>query len=126
MKSSEELVQILGVGVSILEDERFGQADNSQSFQAGPILAKIVRERRRQDAKWGPQHHTAEEWAMVLVEELGEWAGSVLAESKGLDGEPWTILMTLHRLEDRAREWLELHKWNDRQQEVLDLERSKK
>ena len=75
MKSSEELIQILAVGVSILEDERFGAADCSKTLtadhpkakqskrtQTAPFLSAIFEERRRQDAKWGHQHHTPEEF----------------------------------------------------------------
>ena len=36
------------------------------------ILADIVAERKRQDAKWGAQHHLENEWCMILGEEFGE------------------------------------------------------
>ncbi len=125
MNSSKELIQILAVGVSILEDERYGVADSSRTLtadrpraaqskktQASPILADIFRERLNQDAKWGPQHHTPIEWAMILVEEMGEWAGEIIEESQTgqmVDSLAWYILQRLQILEDEARRWLEKH-----------------
>ncbi len=117
MKSSEELIQVLAVGVSILEDLRHGVADNSQAPGAVPIISEIYEERDRQDAKWGPQHHTPEEWAMILVEEMGEWAGEILAEHltrpRTMSGSAWFILCRLHYLESEARRWLEFHDFDE-------------
>lgn len=38
----------------------------------GSVLAEILAERRRQDAKWGQQDHNPSTWLMVLAEEVGE------------------------------------------------------
>ncbi len=38
----------------------------------GSVLAEILGERQRQDAKWGQQNHAPEIWLMVLAEEVGE------------------------------------------------------
>lgn len=38
----------------------------------GGILAEIVDERKRQDARWGQQNHTPIEWCAILGEEVGE------------------------------------------------------
>lgn len=139
MLSQEELVQIMAVGVSILEDQMFGLADGEKQIgrvdgedQTGFVLTLIRQERESQDDKWGPQHHDAEEWAMILLEEMGEWAGEVLKEAEeevvrkaeeGMSLEAWEILRGLYELGDvRARHWLKGHEWSDRQQEVFDGE----
>ncbi|QFP78422.1 hypothetical protein DAAJ005_14735 [Deinococcus sp. AJ005] len=36
------------------------------------VLAEILAERQRQDAKWGQQDHDPSTWLMVLAEEVGE------------------------------------------------------
>ena len=41
-------------------------------------ISKILVERGRQDAKWGEQNHDAETWALILLEEIGEWAKAEL------------------------------------------------
>ncbi len=129
MLSQEELVQIMAVGVSIIEDQEFGSADGEKGIgrtdgetQTGFVLTLIRQERESQDDKWGSQHHDAEEWAMILREELGEWAGEVLKEAKeGMSREAWEILHGLYQLGDvQAREWVETHNWPERQQEVFD------
>ena len=38
----------------------------------GAVLAEILAERQRQDAKWGQQDHDPSTWLMVLAEEVGE------------------------------------------------------
>ena len=120
---------MLGVGVSILEDQEFGSADGEKQIgrpdgedQTGFVLTLIRQERESQDDKWGPQHHDGEEWSMILVEEIGEWAGEQLKEAnEGMSREVWDILHEIYKLGDvRAREWVETHNWPDRQQEVFD------
>ena len=39
-----------------------------------PVVHDIVEERGRQDAKFGEQNHDAGTWALILLEEIGEWA----------------------------------------------------
>ena len=41
-------------------------------------LADMVRERERQDQKWGVQDHSDQRWLAILVEELGEAAAEVI------------------------------------------------
>jgi hypothetical protein len=41
-------------------------------------IAEIQDERERQDQKWGEQNHDAGTWALVLLEEIGEWAKAEL------------------------------------------------
>ncbi|OLV19409.1 hypothetical protein [Deinococcus marmoris] len=36
------------------------------------VLAEILAERQRQNAKWGQQDHDPSTWLMVLAEEVGE------------------------------------------------------
>jgi hypothetical protein len=36
------------------------------------ILAEVIDERARQDAKWGQQNHSPANWLMILGEEVGE------------------------------------------------------
>jgi len=43
----------------------------------------ILEERRRQDAKWGPQDHSLFEWLTVLAEEVGELAAAILRRRFG-------------------------------------------
>lgn len=40
----------------------------------GMILNAILRERERQDEKWGIQNHPRADWLAILAEELGECA----------------------------------------------------
>jgi hypothetical protein len=46
-------------------------------------LLAIVDERRRQDLKWGVQNHDAGTWALILLEEIGEWAKAELQTRYG-------------------------------------------
>ena len=41
-------------------------------------IGEILLERGRQNEKWGIQNHQAGIWALVLLEELGEWAKAEL------------------------------------------------
>ena len=41
------------------------------------IGAKVHKERQRQNAKWGPQHHVDPHWFVILSEEMGEVARAV-------------------------------------------------
>lgn len=36
------------------------------------VTDEVQEDRRRQNAKWGPQNHTPLEWMAILVEEVGE------------------------------------------------------
>lgn len=44
------------------------------------ILQDIFEERLRQDKKWGPQHHDADRWLLILMEEVGEASNAVLED----------------------------------------------
>lgn len=45
------------------------------------ILREILAERRRQDQKFGKQHHAAERWFVILGEEVGEVAREVYEQN---------------------------------------------
>ena len=42
------------------------------------IANEIIKERGRQDLKWGIQDHDDEKWLAILVEEVGEAARGIL------------------------------------------------
>ena len=42
------------------------------------VIADILDERARQLKKWGVQNHTDGDWALILLEELGEVAKDIL------------------------------------------------
>lgn len=44
------------------------------------ILDDIVKERRRQDKKWGVRLHTPATWLIILAEEVGEAAKALLED----------------------------------------------
>lgn len=66
-----ELIQTAAVAVAALEDLIFESAGDSEQ-QTIEILGHVREERRRQDAKWGPQHHNMFVWLSILGEEFGE------------------------------------------------------
>ena len=41
------------------------------------IIEKVLEERKRQDAKWGEQNHTAPVWGMIIGEEYGEMCHAI-------------------------------------------------
>ena len=41
------------------------------------IISKVLEERKRQDAKWGEQNHTAPVWGMIIGEEYGEMCKAI-------------------------------------------------
>ena len=46
-------------------------------------VSDILSERGRQDEKWGEQDHDAGTWALILLEEIGEWAKAELHRKFG-------------------------------------------
>ncbi len=78
-----ELIQTAAVIVSAIEDIDYGVAHHDRlvesmleigvnRFQVSPTLSEIFAERRRQDEKWGPQHHLMADWLAIIGEEYGE------------------------------------------------------
>jgi hypothetical protein len=41
-------------------------------------MQEVLGERARQNAKWGEQNHDPGTWALILLEEIGEWAKAEL------------------------------------------------
>lgn len=66
-----ELVQVAAVAVAAIEDLRF-DVTQPDSMEQDIIIGEILAERRRQEKKWGPQHHGATFWMAILGEEYGE------------------------------------------------------
>ena len=135
-REEAELVQVLAVGVASLETMKFGQAAFEAWFQdeRGPqmqgfeILDRVADERMRQDRKWGEQRHGRVEWAMILAEEIGEWAEEIGPRDPDYDlseverSQAEFVLRLLASAGESARAWLENHEWPDRQQSVYDEE----
>lgn len=44
------------------------------------VIAAIMKERARQDVKWGIQNHSSLTWLGILTEELGELARAVIEQ----------------------------------------------
>lgn len=55
-------------------------------FTTKYILEDVLRERERQDEKWGVQTHPPEIWLTILAEEVGEAAQEVLTKRFGEAG----------------------------------------
>ena len=74
----KELIQTAAVIVSALEDIDHGEANLERYYgwhnahSEHGILREIFEERRRQDEKWGPQHHRMADWLAIIGEEYGE------------------------------------------------------
>lgn len=69
-------------------------------------LALVLKERERQNQKWGEQNHTDEIWMPILVEEVGELAQAILhnrfgGKAKGTTKEELTHVAAV------ALQWLE-------------------
>jgi len=137
LREQVELTQVAAVVVASMEVAQFGQAsfegwtvseDGGPAMQGFEILDTIAKERMRQDSKWGPQEHGREIWAMILAEEIGEWAEEirVIQPSEEFTGYEATqmraVLEYLTVAGQVARKFLEAHEWPDRQQEVFDAE----
>lgn len=64
-----ELIQVAAVAVAIVEDLDYGAADRTT---LSGVVIEVLYERKRQDDKWGPQHHDPTVWLAILGEEFGE------------------------------------------------------
>ena len=104
MNLREELVQVAAVCVSIIEDMDYEMADSHWSsdglmLNTDVVLAEVFDERRRQDEKWGPQHHDWVSWLLILMEEVGEAAEHELGANE--------IVTRMSTLGLQAKAWLE-------------------
>lgn len=116
-----ELLQVLAVGAASIENELFGEAkfeawqqadDGGPAIQGHEVLDKVALERVRQDELWGTQNHSRVTWAMILAEEIGEWAAELRSrDDPGLTeheyGLATDVLHTLIAAGEGARVWLE-------------------
>jgi NTP pyrophosphatase (non-canonical NTP hydrolase) len=57
------------------------------------VIMMISRERDRQDAKWGIQHHTHLEWLAILMEEVGEAAQAIVQEWIDNEGPRYALIL---------------------------------
>lgn len=49
------------------------------------VLVDVIKERQRQDEKWGVQNHLPAQWMLILMEEVGEFSQAVLDAAHGAD-----------------------------------------
>lgn len=63
------------------------QPGGSLKPDGSAALATVLRERKRQDAKWGVQNHEPMKWLLILGEEYGEACQAILDHSQL---EPWS------------------------------------
>lgn len=63
-----------------ISDLRFFFEKGVEIGGAGMVEAArlVLTERRRQDEKWGPQNHDDGRWALIFLEEIGEFAQAML------------------------------------------------
>lgn len=134
----QELIQLVAVGVFMLEEDEFGDVDamagapdtdvsTDMRRPSWVFLNLIMPERIRQDEKFGAgRTHKGAESAMILVEEIGEWANEILSR-------PWSdsgwqaVMLRLEGAGDMARQWIENHDgWVGSQKAVIDAEKSSK
>ncbi len=138
-RQMQELIQVAAVVASILEAKLHGatdfdalitdDVDGGAAFQGWAVLELFADERKRQDAKWGDQEsHGPITWAMILAEEIGEWAEELRIEDQIADmtatevGSAAAVLKHLEVAGKGARTWLNAHEWPERQQAVFDEE----
>lgn len=57
--------------------------DSIDRLSTHAVLAEILKERGRQDDKWGEQNHDPFLWMAILAEEVGELAQAVLQAKFG-------------------------------------------
>jgi len=62
--------------------QRYLATDNAEALQM-IVMGDILRERNRQDKKWGEQNHDPVMYLAILVEEVGEFAQAALHNKFG-------------------------------------------
>lgn len=68
------------------------------------ILVEILKERARQDQKWGVQSHSDERWYLILAEEVGEVAKSIVEnDTENLEYELIQVMAVVYA-------WLQISK----------------
>lgn len=81
----EEMIQVAAVAVAVVQDLDGGTTKIDYFGHLTHWLDEVQRERMNQEKKWGPQHHTPEEWMAILAEEVGEAGNEVWRDSIGED-----------------------------------------
>lgn len=71
-----ELIQVAAVALAAWEDFMAGKVDATLPALS-EAQAKVYAERRRQDTKWGNQHHPCSVWLTILLEEVGSVARAI-------------------------------------------------
>lgn len=135
----KELVQVAAVAVGSIENREFGRAEfdrwlDPTTISGWEAIELVAIERRRQDEKWGYQDHSRIAWAMILAEEIGEWAEELRNDRRRGDeigfegltaeeiGTVSAVLKMLYEAGEGARRFLENHEWPERQQTVYNRE----
>ncbi len=67
----EELIQVAAVAIAIVQDIDTGSAKVGL-VDLDEVMWQVQVERKRQNRKFGAQHHTPFEWLAILGEEYGE------------------------------------------------------
>ena len=88
MSYQKELIQVAAVAIAALQDFNYGSTKLDEDTDEGflyleTLLDEIREERRRQEAKWGPQTHDPMKWMVILMEEVGETAEAYLEKDYG-------------------------------------------
>lgn len=69
----DELVQVAAVASAAIIDLDHGSTHDSLPFpKLLEVWGDVSKERQRQEAKWGAQHHDPVVWLAILGEEFGE------------------------------------------------------
>jgi hypothetical protein len=64
----------------IVRQETADAAEYQTDSTIGKVVASLKRERARQREKWGEQSHPQLHWLGILMEELGEYAQTLIEE----------------------------------------------
>lgn len=105
----EEVIQVAAVAVAIAEDLIYGESHfdaipngyDALGSQGKEVLDMVMAERRRQDEKWGKQHHDPTVWMAILMEEVGEAA----AEVEAVNRQSLLLITDIVWAGDKARHW---------------------
>jgi hypothetical protein len=132
----EELVQIAAVCLAAAQDLDYGTVithgpDGKRTDPFCRTLEAVT------DARYDQRDsHTLAEWLMILAEEVGELADAAILviprfaggpRAPALDDDDWAAGATIREMAAMgvdARDWLSEHPWPERQQRVVDKERS--
>jgi hypothetical protein len=90
----DELIQVAAVAVAIVTDLD-GGSTRMQTTTTPTVIQDVMRERLRQEDKWGAQHHPIEWWLAILGEEVGEACEEPLDVEfyPGDEPTPWALMI---------------------------------